>query len=230
MKRFWKIAGMAALVTLVGAVILTGVAFAQDPTPTKAIGWLGSRLAGLRDAIATKLGVEPADLDVAVQEASQEMIEQAVAEGRMTQEQADRMLSGKGFSMMRFGGGKLSPSLGRVGGMGNILDQAGTIGDQLGLTIDELRAELNAGKTLAEIAEEKGRDWQAICDSIEADRIADRIEASKAAIQQALAAGKITQAEADWRLQGLEQGFTPMGRGFAGRGRHFGGFRCPLAP
>jgi hypothetical protein len=34
------------------------------------------------------------------------------------------------------------------------------------------------------------------------------------AIEQALEDGYITQEQADWLLQGLEQGFLPMGRGF----------------
>lgn len=99
--------------------------------------------------------------------------------------------------------------------------------EQLGLTVDELKEELQAGKTLAEIAEAEGVDLAAISESMKADSI----EARKAAIEKAVEDGKMSQAQADWLLQGLEQGFTPMGRGFRRPwGGHFGGFRCPTAP
>jgi hypothetical protein len=42
------------------------------------------------------------------------------------------------------------------------------------------------------------------------------------AIEQALEDGNITQEQADWLLEGLEQGFFPMGRGF-GFGHGMGG-------
>jgi len=100
--------------------------------------------------------------------------------------------------------------------------------EALGLTPEQLFAELHAGKTLAEIAEAKGVDLQKVCDAMKAAQV----EAMKAAIQQAVKDGKLTQEQADWLLKGLELGFMPMGRGF-GRGFGFHGwgrgfFRAPV--
>lgn len=92
----------------------------------------------------------------------------------------------------------------------------------LGMTPEQLFAELHAGKSLSDIAQAKGVDLQKVYDAMNADRI----EAMKASIQQAVTDGTLTQAQADWLLKGLELGFLPKGRGF---GHGFGGpgFRLP---
>jgi hypothetical protein len=92
----------------------------------------------------------------------------------------------------------------------------------LGMTPEQLFAELHAGKSLSDIATEKGVELQKVYDAMNADRI----EAMKASIQQAVTDGTLTQAQADWLLQGLNLGFLPKGRGF---GHGFGGpgFRLP---
>jgi lambda repressor-like predicted transcriptional regulator len=95
--------------------------------------------------------------------------------------------------------------------------------EALGLTPDELFAELHGeGKTLAEIAEEKGVDMAAVQDALNASRA----EAQRQAIQQAVEDGRLSQEQADWLLEGLEKGFHPGGRGMGfGGGHMFGGGR-----
>ena len=95
--------------------------------------------------------------------------------------------------------------------------------EALGLTPNELFAELHdEGKTLAEIAEEKGVDMAAVQDALNASRA----EAQRQAIQQAVEAGNLSQEQADWLLEGLEKGFHPGGRGMGfGGGHMFGGGR-----
>jgi hypothetical protein len=92
----------------------------------------------------------------------------------------------------------------------------------LGMTPEQLFSELHSGKSLSDIATEKGVDLQKVYDAMNADRIA----AMKASIQQAVTDGKLTQAQADWLLQGLNLGFLPKGRGF-GFGHGFGWFGRP---
>lgn len=101
------------------------------------------------------------------------------------------------------------------GGSWTMFDAAA---EALGLTPEEFFAELHAGKSLAEIAEEQGVELEAVYDAMNATRI----EAMREAIEQALEDGDITQEQADWLLEGLEQGFFPMGRGFGmgGGSRH----------
>ena len=109
-----------------------------------------------------------------------------------------------------------------------------TAAEALGLTPEEFFAELHAGKTLEEIAEEQGVELEAVQDAMNADRV----EAMREAIAQAVEDGDITQEQADWLLEGLEQGFFPMGRGFgfggrrggSGRGMRGGGFVPQRAP
>ena len=96
-----------------------------------------------------------------------------------------------------------------------------TAAEALGLTPEEFFAELHAGKSLDEIAEEQGVDIEVVRDAMNAARV----EAMRQAIEQAVEDGNMTQEQADWMLEGLEQGFFP-GRGF---GRARGGNGCPPA-
>ena len=221
MSKFWKIAGIATLVAVIGTAALGVVVYAQGDTP---FGRMADYFEQVRDLIASKLGVERADLDAAEKEAHQEVIEKAIEDGVITQDQADRVLSrledGFGFGRM----GRLG---GRGGGWmgdwkGSSLSNWQWLAEQLDMTIDELAAELEAGKTIAELAEEKGVDLQAT-----------QVEAMKEKLQQAVEEGRMTQDQADWMLQGLEQGFMPRGRGFSFGHRpcgRFGGFRGQTTP
>lgn len=123
---------------------------------------------------------------------------------------------------------------GLMGGSWTMFD---TAAEALGLTPEEYFAELHAGKTLEEIAEAQGVELEAVQDAMNAARA----EAMQEAIEQAVEDGRITQEQADWLLEGLEQGFFPMGRSFGfghgmrggfGRGMKggFGGFAPQRAP
>jgi hypothetical protein len=150
MSKFWKVAGIATLVAVVGVLAVAGFALAQEPTPTPG-GWLGP---------------------------------------------------GPGFGLM--GGGDWST-----------FDAAA---EALGLSPEELFAELHAGKGLDDLATEKGVDLQAVQDAMEAARKV----AMQQAIEQAVADGQMSREQADWMLEGLEQGWMG-GRGFMGHGRGPGG-------
>ena len=92
--------------------------------------------------------------------------------------------------------------------------------EALDMTTDELITELRSGKTLEEIAEEAGVDYadvQAAIQEAHATAMRDRL-------QQALDDGTITQAHADWLLEGLEKGFVGGGNGFGFGGMHGHGF------
>ena len=108
-----------------------------------------------------------------------------------------------------------------------------TIAEALGLTPNELFTESHdEGKSVADIAEERGVDLEAVQDAVNASRA----EARREAIQQAVEDGKISQEQADWLLEGLDKGFHAGGRGMW-RGGHFGmgrgfgeGWFGPCAP
>jgi hypothetical protein len=93
----------------------------------------------------------------------------------------------------------------------------------LGMTTEELSAELWAGKTLADIAEEKGVDLVELQATVQAAVQAERETAMREAINQAVENGTITQENADWLLEGLDKGFIPgFGFGLGGRGGFHG--------
>jgi hypothetical protein len=76
------------------------------------------------------------------------------------------------------------------GGMHTLVWDA--VADALGLTPDELSAELNSGKTLAALAEEKGLDRAAL--------VAELESAHQAGLAQAVTDGVLTQEQADAML------------------------------
>jgi hypothetical protein len=89
------------------------------------------------------------------------------------------------------------------------------VAEALGITADELRTELEAGKTIATVAGEKDVEVQAVVDAI--------VAAHKAHLDEEVAAGDLTQEEADARLEGAEARATAMVNGetpLGGRGRH----------
>lgn len=167
------------------------------PGPGPGRGWGGAQ--GILETVAEVLGLTPEELsselqsgktlgEVAEAEGADtqtivdavraqvtEMLKEAVESGRLTQEQADRILErlaecdgeelrclglpfGPGLGMrgdFRMGGGWW----GSRGGLD-------AVAEVLGMDTDDLMAELRDGKTLAEIAEEKGVDFQAVQDAM----------------------------------------------------------------
>jgi hypothetical protein len=95
-----------------------------------------------------------------------------------------------------------------------------TAAEELGLTPEELFAELHAGKAMEEVAEARGVEMEDLQEALNAARG----EAIRDGIAQAVEGGTMDQEQADWLLEGLEQGFMPgpgFGHGF-GRGMRGG--------
>jgi hypothetical protein len=91
---------------------------------------------------------------------------------------------------------------------------------KLGMTTDALITELQSGKTLEQIAQEKGVDYTSIQAAIQQQSQADM----RTRIQQAVTDGTISQAKADWLLEGLDKGYIggADGDGFLGGPHGFG--------
>ncbi|WP_379131298.1 hypothetical protein [Paenibacillus sp. sgz500958] len=95
----------------------------------------------------------------------------------------------------------------------------------LGLTTDELKTELSAGKSLADLAKSKGVDVQKLIDA--------QAAALTASIKQAVTDGKLTQAQADTQLANIaalaekivNRAGVEKGQHGGGKGRGFGGER-----
>ena len=108
------------------------------------------------------------------------------------------------------------------GGMHNIV--WGGLAETLGLTQDELNAELASGKTLTQIAEAKG---------VSQDELAAALETSaKAGLDKAVADGVLTQEQADSMLSNMggNYGWMISHMGSLGNGAGPGGCHGNFAP
>jgi len=210
MSKHVKIVVALGVVALV-AMAASTVVLADDPLVPGAFGWFG-RLPGaarigdyfeqVREAVASKLGVTVDELVDAREGARQEVVEQAVADGEITQEQADRMLSDE--HLERPARGPFGHRMG-WGCADNEAHQA-ALAKVLGLTVEELETELAEGNTVRDLVDEQGIDMDEVRDALQ--------EAQEAALQEAVEEGNLTQEQADRML----------GRGARGAG-HFGGVR-----
>lgn len=112
------------------------------------------------------------------------------------------------------------------GGIGLGRGSCGTAGqeaaaDALNMTVDELKTQLWAGESLADLAETAGVELTDVQAAVQAACQT----ATKDAIEQAVTDGTLTREHADWLLEGLEKGFWGADNGslgLGGRGRGFG--------
>jgi hypothetical protein len=127
-----------------------------------------------------------------------------------------------------------TPTPGDRGGPGLDLGIMGGGGDwtafdaaakALGLTPTELFTELHSGKTLTDIAKDKGVDIETVTQAVKDVRQA----AMKKAIEQAVTDGRMTRDQADWTLKGIETGWMG-GPGLGGRGPGGPGGQPPAQP
>lgn len=195
------ILGLAGVVT---ALVVGGTAFAQTPTPSPNQQAKTSNGEFFLDRLAAALGTTRDKLNGAFTQARNETVDQAVKDGRLTQEQADRIKSQQGTAPFGFGFGVL----GR-GGKGGAAFMGGSqvrdaIAKVLGMTPEDLANQLRSGKSLAELA--KGRE-QTVKDAI--------VSAVKPQLDQAVKDGKITQDRAN---QILDQIRTSDLNSLGGRG------------
>lgn len=226
-KQVVVVAAMAvglALGVAVGPALRGTVASAQtQPTATPAKP--GAALwSTFLDQLAAALNIQRSALDSAIVTAGNNTADAAVQQGTLTQAQADALKA-------RVQAGDLTPLLGGRGGLGGprgghalggvhraLLDAAA---QKLGITSAELVTQLRSGQTLAQLAQAHG--------TTEQDVVNAALAAAKTQLDQAVAAGTLTQAQADAAYARLQQRgadlFTMRGRG---HGR--GGQRAPITP
>lgn len=186
-----KIALASALVVALFVIGIGGsIALAQGPTPTPPkTGWMNLYW----QALAGKLGVSVEKLQQAMQDARKDALNEAVKKGMLTQQQADRLQQPRaGFPALR----AFSKAA---------LDGAAKA---LGMKSDEVLAALRNGKTLADLAKEKNVDPAKVKQAI--------VDAEKAAIDQAVKDGKLTQARADQLKARLDPSKIDLNRKYPG--------------
>lgn len=201
-------------VLISGAVaVVPQVVQAQDETPQppeagmpapgglrgfERMGKPGFGDSGKYDAyLAEALGITVEELQAARAKAEQTMLEQAVADGEITAEQAAMI---KAREALR-----------------SYIDREALTAKALGISVEELQAAREEGKSMQALIEELGLDADTVREAMQT--------AYEEAVQQAVEDGVITQAQADQFLSG-DRGMGGFGGGkpgFGGRGSGHGG-------
>lgn len=184
MKK-WGLAafGLAAVAMTIalGAGVLGGVAQAQEP-PDEGSSWHEL----YEEALAEQLGVSVEELQAAKEAARSQVIDDAVASGRITEEQAERLRNAEPGEVRRGIGQRVRHAI------GNAFQTAAEI---LGLTTDEVRQGFMDGKSLNDLAAEQGVT----------DLEAQLVTELTAGIQAKVDEGAITQEQADRLLENLAE-------------------------
>ncbi len=174
---------------VVSAAVLGGSAAAVAATQNP--GQAESQ-AVIKDA-AAQIGVTPAKLTDALQQALIDRVNADVTAGTMTRTQADQAIAAiKSGQMPLVGGGR-----GGRGhdGMRGPMGIGGAAASFLGLTVQQIRTETDAGQTLAQVATAHGKTVADLKAAITTSVTKD--------LDAAVKAGQITATEKTHRLAGL---------------------------
>jgi polyhydroxyalkanoate synthesis regulator phasin len=203
MKRLLMLGAVVAALGLAAVALGGAVSSAQGDG-----GPVGTFFA----KVAEKLGVSEEKLNSAVQEAQSEMIDEAVAEGRLTAEQAAQMKEriAEGDLLFPFGG--------RGGGWHGEAAIPQAAAQVLGMTQDELMQQMADGSSLAEVAEAKGMSLE--------DFKAALLAQVRSQVDAQVADGKLTQEQADQEYQRIQDNIDGIVSGEVG----FGGPGGPGGP
>lgn len=169
------------------AAIAAGLAVAGGGTAIAAGG--SSSDSSFLDAVARHLGISSKKLEDATKAAAKEQVDQLLADGRLTKEQADALkqrIDAGGLPFFRGfgpgGGFGHGPGLGRGG---HLADAA----TYLGLTEAKLIEQLQAGTSLADVAKAQGKPVAGLKDAL--------LASEKKELDALVADGRITRAQAD---------------------------------
>ncbi|MGE5618811.1 MAG: hypothetical protein ACM3US_06085 [Sphingomonadaceae bacterium] len=206
--RFRKPLAILGLAGLVATLAVAGSAFAQTPTPDQQAASSNYREHFL-DRLANALGTTREKLNSAFTQARNETVDQMVKDGKLTQEQADKIKAKSdtapfAFGFRGFGKRHEGGIVFKGGGQVHV-----AIAEALGMTPEELTNQLKSGKSLAELAQGKE---QAVKDAV--------VGIVKAQLDNAVKNGKMTQERADRILEQIRTADLSKlgGRGFMGKG------------
>ena len=204
------------------AVIAEALGMTEDELHTAMQG--GKTVADL----ATEKGVSLDTIINAVIADETTQLAQDVSDGNLTQAEADQRLADLKTNLPDMLS-QLPPARGDGMGRGGKMGGPGSpavIAQALGVTEDELRTAFQDGKSVADVATEKGVSLDTVVNAVIAD------ETTRLA--QAVTDGKLTQEQADQRLADLSTNLPDrlsqvppargegVGKGMGGHGRHGG--------
>jgi polyhydroxyalkanoate synthesis regulator phasin len=154
------------------------------------------------DDAAAQLGVPSEKLSAALKQALENRVDAAVAAGRITKEQGDALKAriAQGETPLIVG-----PGFGPHHGPHAFFGDLSTAATYLGLGEDALRTQLESGKTLADVAKAQNKSVDGLVTVLN--------DAAKKKLDDAVAAGRLTQAEADQFATELKQRITDLVNG-----------------
>ncbi len=157
-------------------------------------------------AIAAEKGVDVNKVISALVDEAKAHLAQEVTDGKITQAQADERIATlteritERVNNPRPAGDHDGPKGGPDGRRRGVKAGFSAAAKALGISEDELRTQLRAGKTIAEVAKDKGVDVNTV--------IAALVDEAKAHLAQEVKDGRITQAQADERIATLTERIT----------------------
>jgi hypothetical protein len=184
--------GLGAIAAVTAGLLVVAVAGAQEGTPSPSDAPEGETHKLYRDEflnkLAENLGINREELEQSIDEAAVGTVDDAVANGDISEERAEnikeRIEETDGFVPF-FGPGPGGPHH-RFFFHGDLFE---TAADTLGMSVEDLLAELRDGKTVAEIAAEKNVSVEDITANVLAE--------AKTDLDQKVADGDLTQEQAD---------------------------------
>jgi polyhydroxyalkanoate synthesis regulator phasin len=208
-----------------GALLFTPQLSSAQVNTTSAVGaadappWAMARGAGGPDVVATAataLGMSQADLKTALQGGKtiaqvakdkgvdvQKVIDALVAQGKARLQQAEADLPARMTDLVN---GTLGVRAGGDhGGRRSMGADLGAAATALGMSEADLQTALRGGKTMAEVAKDKGVDVQKVIDAV--------VAAQSAQLDQAVTDGKLTPAQATARKADLKARVTALVNG-----------------
>ncbi|MFZ5644958.1 MAG: DUF2680 domain-containing protein [Bacillota bacterium] len=189
-KRWHLGAVLLAAVILVGAV--SGMAFANTDDQTGKPD-LTAMYQNFISKFAANLGVSEDQAKDALEATKKQMVNEAVEQGKLTQEQADKILSNdKGFGFPGFGFDR-----GRGGMFKGRGPNTDALANVLGITADQLKTEFQAGKKIEDIVTEHGMTMEQFNQKM--------LEHRKEELSKDVSEGKITQEQADQMIEKMGQ-------------------------
>jgi polyhydroxyalkanoate synthesis regulator phasin len=228
MKQKGIIFGSVVAAVALAAALLGGIAMAQTPPasgPGSAAPSGGARpgIDSFLNGLAQNLGIDRSTLDNALKTTAKQQVDQAVASGKLTQDQANRIDqridSGQGFFGVGAGFGRSGQRGGEQGGAnrtamgacGSAMQQAVT--STLGVSSSELQQDRRNGESIAQIAQDHGTSAQSLQTAV--------VGAAQGCLDAQVQAGNLTADEEQRILQRLQSGSGFLG----GAGEH--GHRGP---
>lgn len=202
MRPRMELMAVAVGLAMAVALVVAGIASAQTPQPAPEPSASKPKTnygEYFLDRMAAALKVDRQALTDAARQARNEVLDRAVQEGRLTEKQAEALRSRMDTAAPHFGfrlpqaAPKVERPLLRPMVAPAIRD---ALAEALGMSVEELTAELKGGKTLKQLAQEKGKE-QVARDVI--------LKLLKGRLDQAVASGRITQQQADQLLDRLRK-------------------------